>query len=95
MFSYFSIKPASVAQLDARPAGDQEITGSIPAGFGTFCHSFVEIDHEIFSAVFLSLPLKGSCQFLEKECAQILVKHKYWLKASRTMPVQKKCSYVN
>ena len=33
---------ASVAQLDARPTGRQ--------------HSFVEIDHEIFSTVILSLP---------------------------------------
>ena len=31
--------------------------------------------HEIFSTVILSLPLKGSCQFLAKECAQ------YWLTA--------------
>ena len=40
-------------------------------------HSFVEIDHEIFSTV-ISLPLiqkNGSCQFLAKECAQ------YWLTA--------------
>ena len=38
-------------------------------------HSFVEIDHEIFSTVILSLPLiqEGQCQFLTKECAQ------YWL----------------
>ena len=36
-------------------------------------HSFLEIDHEIFSTVILSLPLKGSCQFLAKKCAQ------YWL----------------
>ena len=41
-------------------------------------HSFVAIDHEIFSVVILSLPLrfkKSSCQFLAKECAQ------YWLTA--------------
>ena len=41
--------PASVAQLDARPAGDQEEPGRQ--------HSFVEIDHEIFSTVILSLQL--------------------------------------
>ena len=31
-------------------------------------HSFVEIDHELFSTVILSFPLikKGSCQFLAK-----------------------------
>ena len=38
---------ASVAHLDACPTGD-------PAGLQ---HSFVEIDHEIFSTVILSLPL--------------------------------------
>ena len=33
-------------------------------------HSYVEIDHEIFSTVILSLPLsqEGHCQFLPKEC---------------------------
>ena len=69
---------ASVAQLDAlsdwRPGG---------CGFNPRRgrqHSFMEIDHEIFSTVILSLPLiqegqlsvSGSCQFLAKECAQ------YW-----------------
>ena len=48
--------PASVAQLDARPTGDQEVAGSTPARRGRQ-HSFVEIDHEIFSTVILSLPL--------------------------------------
>ena len=43
-----------MAQLDTRPTGDQEVAGSIPAGSE---YSFVEIDHEIFSSVILSLPL--------------------------------------
>ena len=42
---------ASVAQLDARPIGDQEVVGSIPTGQ----HFFVEIDLEIFSTVILAL----------------------------------------
>ena len=50
-----SIKPASVAQLDApsdwRPGG----RGFNPRRGRQ--HSFVEIDHEIFSTVILSLPL--------------------------------------
>ena len=46
--------PALVAQLDARPTGDQEVAGSTTVGLATF---FVEIDHEIFSMVILSLPL--------------------------------------
>ena len=44
--------PASVAQLDARPTGDQEVAGSTPLGRQ---HSFMEIDREIFSTVMLSL----------------------------------------
>ena len=55
------------AQLDARPAGDQEVTGSIPTRSSSILS--LEIDHEIFSVV-----KKGSCQFLVKECAQVLVK---------------------
>ena len=43
-----------MALLDACPTGDQEAVGSTPAGLE---HSFVEIDHEIFSMVILSLLL--------------------------------------
>ena len=43
-----------MAHLDARPTGDQEVAGSTPPGRQ---HSFMEIDHEIFSTVVLSLPL--------------------------------------
>ena len=72
----FRYVPASVAQLDApsdwRPGG----RGFHPRRGRQ--HSFMEIDHEIFSTVILS-PFrwfkKGSCQFLAKECAQ------YWLTA--------------
>ena len=65
---------ASVAQLDApsdwRPGGRR-----FNPRRGRQ-HSFVEIDHEIFSTVILSLPLIQEGQlsvFLAKECAQ------YWL----------------
>ena len=47
--------PASVAQLDARPTGDQEVAGSTPAEVGNFLSW--RFDHEIFSMVILSLPL--------------------------------------
>ena len=66
---------ASVSQLDAlsdsRPGG----RGFIPQQGRQ--HSFVEIDHEIFSVVILSLLLiqEGQLSFLAKECAQ------YWLTA--------------
>ena len=60
-----------MAQLDARPTGDQEIAGSTTAGLATF---FEEIDHKVFSAYLLSLQLiqegqlsvsgKGMCTIL-------------------------------
>ena len=69
-----------MAQSDAR---DQEVAGLIPAWFFN-----IEIDHEIFSVVIqeglLSISGErmctntGSCQFLVKECAQILVVVSFW-----------------
>ena len=44
--------PASVAQLDARSTGDEEAAGSTPTEVGNI---FVEIDHEIFFTVILSI----------------------------------------
>ena len=70
-----ALEPASVAQLDApsdwRPGG----RGFNPRRGRQ--HSFVEIDHEIFSTVILSLPLiqEGQLTVSEEECAQ------YWLTA--------------
>ena len=52
---YFNNVPASVAQLDAHPAGDlRRMRVRSPPGWQ---HSFVEIDHEIFFMVILSLLL--------------------------------------
>ena len=52
---------ASVAHLDVRPTGDQEVAGSTPAGSTTFFFLFFFVswrfDHEIFSTVILSIPL--------------------------------------
>ena len=49
-----------MAQLDARPTGNQEVAGLTPPApphpLGQQ-HSFMEIDHEIFSTVILFLPL--------------------------------------
>ena len=53
-------RPESVAQLDARLTGDQEVAGSTAAGLATF---FVEFDHEIFSTVIFSLPRIQEGQF--------------------------------
>ena len=69
--TYFShsFEPASVAHLDVHPTDDQEVAGRTPPG------PFVEIDHEIFLRPSSPLRLikKGSCQFLAKECTQVLV----------------------
>ena len=46
--------PASAVQLDAHRTSDQEVAGLIQLGWQ---HSFVVIDHEIFSIVILSHPL--------------------------------------
>ena len=44
-----------MAQLDVHPTGDQEVAGSTPAELATFFSW--RFDHEIFSAVILSLQL--------------------------------------
>ena len=63
-------QPASVAQLDARPTGGQEVAGSTPPVGNILSWRF---DHEIFSTVILSLSLQLSVS--GEECAQ------YWLTA--------------
>ena len=69
------LKPASVAKLDAqsdwRPGG---------CGFNPHHghqHSFVEIDHEIFSTVILSLPLiqEGQLSVPGERMCSILINH--------------------
>ena len=70
-----TLKPASVAQLDAlsdwRPGGRRFNPSQGRQ------HSFVEFDHEIFSTVILSPPLiqEGQLLLLAKEFTQ------YWLTA--------------
>ena len=44
-----------LAQLDARPTGDQEVAGSTPAEVGNIL--LWRFEHEIFSMVILSHPL--------------------------------------
>ena len=63
---------ASVALLDIYLTGDQKVAGSKPIGWQ---HSLVEIDHEIFSTVILSLPLiqEGQLSVSGKRMCIILV----------------------
>ena len=44
-----------MAQSDVCPTGDQEVAGSVPARSSNI--SFVEMDHEMFSTIIVSLPL--------------------------------------
>ena len=71
------LRPGRVAQsvtclaTDACLTADSIVASSIPARY----HTFVEIDHEIISAVILlpsaDLFKKGCCQLQAKVCAQI------------------------
>ena len=74
--------PASVAQLDARPTGDQEVAGSTPAEVGNILSWRLIMKYFLRSFSPFRWFKKGSCQFLAKECAQ------YWLTAWRTKPAQ-------
>ena len=62
---------ASGLATDACLTADPGVASSIPARY----HTFVEIDHEIISTVFLlpsaDLFKKGCCQLQAKVCAQI------------------------
>ena len=63
-----------MVQWDARSTGDQEVAGSTLLGWQ---HSFMEIDHEIFSMIILTLPQIHEGQFSvsgERMCT-ILVNH--------------------
>ena len=71
--AYVHFSPASADQSDARPTGEQEIAGSIPAVPGTI------LSRRLIMKYFLRLffPIrwfkKDSYQFLAEEWAQVLV----------------------
>ena len=66
---------ASVAQLDARPTGDQGDAGSAPAEVGDILSWRLIMKYFLRSFSPIRWFKTGSCQFLAKECAQ------YWLTA--------------
>ena len=66
---------ASVARLDARPTGDQEVAGSTPAEVGNILSWRLIMKYFLRSFSPFRWFKKGSCQFLAKECAQ------HWLTA--------------
>ena len=59
----------SVAQLDARPTGDQEVVGSTPAEVGNILSWRLIMKYFLRSFSPFRWFKKGSCQFLAKECA--------------------------
>ena len=65
-------QPASVAQLDARPSGDQEVGGSTPAKVGNILSWRLIMK---FSTVILLLPLiqKGQLSVTGERMCTILV----------------------
>ena len=67
--------PASVAQLDARSTGDQEVGGSTPAKVDNILSWRLIMKYFQQSFCPFRWFKKGSCQLLAKECAQ------YWLTA--------------
>ena len=64
-----------MAQLDARPTGDQEVAGSTPARSATFFRGDLTMKYFLRSFSPFHCFKEGSCQFLAKECAH------YWLTA--------------
>ena len=71
-YGYLRFKPDSVAQLDARPTGDQKGVGSTPPVGNILSWRF---DYEIFSTVILSLPLiqEGQLSVSSERMCRILV----------------------
>ena len=65
----------SVAQLDARQTGDQEVAGLTPTEVRNILSRRLIVKYFLRSFSPFHWFKKGSCQFLEKECAQ------YWLTA--------------
>ena len=62
--------PALVAQLDARPTGDQEVAGSTPTGLATFFREDLIVNYFLRSFTpFCQLSVSG------KRMCTILVNH--------------------
>ena len=81
--------PASVAQSDLRPSGDQEVAGSIPNRSGTGNILSWRQIMKYFVRSFSLFPSSES----EKPVVSFWRNsmHKYWLTALRTEHVQEKC----
>ena len=65
-------EPASVAQSDMRPIGDQEVAGSIPASSGNVLSWRLIMKYFLRSFCLFRWFKKDSRQFLVKEFEQVL-----------------------
>ena len=87
----FIICTSVCKHLVARQTGNLEVSGWIPARI--LQHSFLDIYHEIFSTIIISLLLIQEGQLSvssERMCISIVG----WL-TERTKPAQEKCGLVN
>ena len=73
--TYTEPQPASVARLDERPTGEQEVAGSTPARSATFVRGDLTMKYFLRSFIPFRWFKKGICQFLAKKCVH------YWLTA--------------
>ena len=71
--SFTADEPALVAQLAARPIGDQEVVGLTPAEVSNILSWRLIMKYFLQSFSPFRWFKKGSCQFLAKKCAQYLV----------------------
>ena len=67
-----SVEPASVAQSDAHPTVDKEVAGSIPTWSSNILLWRLIMKYFLWSFSLFCWFKKDSCQFLVKECAQVL-----------------------
>ena len=66
-------EPATMAQSDTCQTGGQEVENSIPAGSDNILSWILIMKYFLRSFTPFRWFKKGSCQFLAKGCAQILI----------------------
>ena len=81
LFIYWPCRPRWLSWM-RRPTEDQEVAGSTPAEVDNILSWRLIMKYFLRSFSPFRWFMKGSCQFLAKECAQ------YWLTALRTKPAQ-------
>ena len=75
IYLFWHVEPASIAQMDAHPTGDQEVAGSTPTEVGNILSWRLIMKY--FSTVILSLPLiqEGQLSVSGERMCTVLVNH--------------------